>query len=252
MASGDGPWTDENPPPRRGRGWLALAVFGASLVGLFLLARAFPGSLQTAEDKGWLIRGILLLAIVAAGLFSARRINWSEKARHAGIWLGIFVVLMLGVSYAPDLAGIGQKVRGSFLPAEPIQTTAQEMVVSQDASGGFFVMGKVNGQRVHFLIDTGASDTVLSPADAGRLGIDLKALKFDKSAETANGTGYGAVYQAERLSVGQIEIIDMPMVINQAPMSSSLLGMSFLSQLQSFRVEGGKMHLKSKDQPSDR
>jgi len=120
-------------------------------------------------------------------------------------------------------------------------------VVTQGDEGGFFVMGMVNGQRVRFLVDTGASDTVLSPADAKRLGIDLETLTFDKTAETANGMGYGAAFTADSLAVGSIAFSDMPLVVNQAPMSSSLLGMTFLRRLESFQVKGDKLYLKSRD-----
>ncbi len=94
-------------------------------------------------------------------------------------------------------------------------------------------------------MDTGASETVLSPADAARVGIDLAALTFDRASETANGVGYGAAFQADSLSVGAITFRDMPIMINQAPMSSSLLGMTFLRRLESFQVKGDRLLMKA-------
>jgi aspartyl protease family protein len=105
-------------------------------------------------------------------------------------------------------------------------------------------MGQVNGQIVRFLVDTGASETVLSPADAKRIGVETSALRFDQPADTANGVGYGASFIADSLAVGTIRFASVPMLINQAPMSSSLLGMSFLKRLESFKVSGRKLYLK--------
>jgi aspartyl protease family protein len=121
-----------------------------------------------------------------------------------------------------------------------------ELVVTQDDEGGFFVIGRVNGEPVRFLVDTGSSETVLSPADAHRLGLDTAGLQFDRMAETANGIGYGAPITAGSVAVGSIEVTGLPMVINKAPMTSSLLGMTFLGRLESFQVRGHKLYLKAR------
>ena len=122
-------------------------------------------------------------------------------------------------------------------------TGARELVVSQDPDGGFYLMGQVNGQIVRFLVDTGASDIVLSAADAERVGIETSRLSFDHPSETANGVGYAAPSTVESLAVGSIRFDGVPVLVNQAPMSSSLLGMSFLKRLESFRVSGRKLYL---------
>jgi uncharacterized protein (UPF0276 family) len=46
------------------------------------------------------------------------------------------------------------------------------------SDGHFWADGEVNGARVRFLVDTGATAVALTPADAERLGIDLKGLKY--------------------------------------------------------------------------
>ena len=76
--------------------------------------------------------------------------------------------------------------------------------------------------------------------------LDLASLQFNKSVETANGVGLGAPYMAGRFTVGSIELTNVPMSVNKAPMSSSLLGMAFFNRLQSFRFEGDKLYLKPK------
>ena len=250
MTDGDGPWGRETrggPPVPRGRllVWLGLLVAVAAGVGL--LAKAFPGAVSTADDWGWVARGVGLVAIVSTGILTAGRIHWAEKARHAAIWAGIVGVLVLDATYRDELSGVVQRVRGEFSASYPVATGAHELVVTQDADGGFVVMGQVNGQPVRFLVDTGASDTVLSPADAHRLGLDKAALIFDHASETANGLGHGATYVADSLAVGAIRFQAMPLVINQSPMSYSLLGMTFLRRLDSFQVRGRRLYLKARE-----
>lgn len=245
-----GPWETPDPEPpepplprRRLVIWLValLAILG----GVRLLYAAFPGAISTPQDWAWVGWGVLMM-----GLFSTylprRNIRWGESARHAGIWAGIVAVLALGVTYRHELAGVGQRVRMQFSSSYPVAVSPHELVITQGDDGGFLVMGKVNGQLVRFLVDTGASDVVLSPADARRIGIDTGARTFDRPSETANGVGYGAADKVDSLSVGDIAFADVPVMINQAPMSSSLLGMTFLRRLESFQIKGDKLYLEAR------
>jgi aspartyl protease family protein len=252
MPENGGPWErahaeEPRAKPPRGRLLVWLALLVALVAGVSLLAKAFPGEVTSTEDWSWVIRGVGLVAVVSTGILTVRRIRWAEKACHAAIWAGIVGVLVLGVTYRDELAGVGQRVRGEFSSSYPVSAGAHELVVTQDEGGGFFIMGKVNGELVRFLVDTGASDTVLSPADARRLGVDTAALSFDHASETANGVGYAATFTAESLAVGSIRFTAVPLLINQSPMTSSLLGMSFLRRLESFQVRGRKLYLKARD-----
>lgn len=245
-----GPWDLIDLRPRYPRisalRWLAWFVLvTALLAGLWSLSRAFPGSVSSTGDWMWLARGLILIMFLSAAILSPRRIMWRQGARHAAIWVGIVGVLVIGVTFRPELLGIVQRVRMTLSSSYPVTTSPHELVVSQGGDGSFLVMGKVNNQLVRFVVDTGASETVLSPADAKRIGIDVEALRFDQLSETANGTGYGAAYVADRLSVGSIAFDDMPIMINRAPMSNSLLGMTFLRQLESFQVKGDRLFLRS-------
>ncbi len=117
-------------------------------------------------------------------------------------------------------------------------------MLTESQGGNFFIFGEANGVRVRFLIDTGASDTVLSPADAQAIGIDLRALDFSKVYSTANGMGRGASYTLDSLSVGPISVSPMPVSVNGAEMNSSLLGMTFLRRLRSFEIQGRRLILR--------
>jgi aspartyl protease family protein len=252
MANDGGPWGREQPdppkPPRRSgppaRRWLIwLGLLAGFAALLWVLARAFPGSLEDPHDRMRLIMTFGVFAVISSRVLMPRRIAWSQKARHAAIWVGVVAVLVLGFAYQDELMGVGQRVRAEFSSAYGVTTSAHELVVAEGPAGGFFVMGQVNGQPVRFLVDTGSSDTVLSPADAQRVGVNMASLSFDHMAETANGTGYGAPFVANSLAVGPIKLEAMPMVVNQAPMTSSLLGMTFLRRLDGFQVRGRRLYL---------
>lgn len=251
MTNDQGPWgrqTPEPPPPQpsRGRGrfglWLLLV---AALAGLVVaLARAFPEAVRTSDDWTRVAYAVGLILIVSTGIFRFGPGRFGQYLRYAAIWLAVIAVLALAFAYRDVFPGVGQRLRLAFSDGDPVATGEHELVIPQDREGSFVVVGRVNGQRVRFVVDTGATDTVLSPEDARRLGIDLKGLTFGEPAETANGIGYSAAYTAKSLEVGPIAFDDFKLAINEAPMSSSLLGLSFLRRLRSFEHRDGQLILR--------
>ena len=228
------------PPHRLGALLILLALVG---VGLWALGQFFPGSVASASDWQGVAQGLMMVTIVGS-LLLRLRMRPHEALRNVLGWAAIAAVLALGYTFRGDLGSAFSRVRAEFAPGYPVQLSQHEMVVTQDENGGFFVMGQVNGQTVRFLADTGASDIVLSPADAQRLGVDVHSLKFTDLSETANGMGRGASFKASSLSVGPVRFDDVPMQINQAPMSTSLLGMAFFRRLDSFQVKDGKLYMR--------
>jgi aspartyl protease family protein len=241
------PWGE--PPPRlndRTKRQIVLVALVACVIFLiWRLANLFPRRFSDMDSASFIqLAGFAML--VASGLVFGRRIRFAEATRNIAIWLGVAGVLVLGYSYQDELAAIYARVRSEAMPSSPTLVGSHTMVLTADASGGFFVTGEVNGLPVRFLVDTGASDIVLSPGDAKRLDVDVTTLQFTREYETANGSGRGAPYVAESLAVGPVKLLQVPMSINQAPMDASLLGMTFLKQLDSFQVQGRKLILKWK------
>jgi aspartyl protease family protein len=233
------------PPTARGRIAWPLVVLVLGLAGLMLaLSRAFPEVRLNGQDWG---NGLYLVGfalVVAAGLSRMGRTSPTRILQHAAIWVAIAAGIALGFAYRDEIVSVPQRVAIAFGTGRPVAVGAHELVISEDDRGAFETVAQVNGQPVRFMIDTGATDTVLAPQDARRLGVDLASLKFDRQAETANGQGHGAAYVARSFAVGPIQFDDFPMEINQAPMSNSLLGLSFLSRLDSFEIRGRKLYLK--------
>ncbi|CAN5424027.1 TIGR02281 family clan AA aspartic protease [soil metagenome] len=239
-----GPWGAPPPPPkprpappvswRRRLAWLA-GVIAAGVLAASLF-RAAPWALRTGYDWTFVVMWGGFLLLMSAGLLRARRGELLKGAGHVAIWVAVVAVLALGYLYRAELAQAPQRLRMALNVGAPVATGERELRVAQTEGGAFVIVGQVNGQPVLFMVDTGATDTVLSPADAQRVGIDVAALDYDQTAETANGLGYGATWTADRLAIGGLQLGAFPMVVNKAPMSGSLLGMSFLSKLESYEV----------------
>lgn len=244
-----GPWS--KPPERRtsrrlipaSGPWLWLGFLALVALGLWLLSRWFPVR-QTAMDQIGLIQWFGFLALASSGLLYVRRFKAKETARGVALWVAVAACLVLAFSFQDQLLGLWHRLRSAVIPGYPVQTAPGEMVISESPGGHYLVYGRINDTPVAFLVDTGASDIVLSPADAKRIGVDFSTLSFDHVYETANGQGRGAPYRVSTLRVGAIVLHDVPVSINQAPMQTSLLGVAFLRRLKSFGFGDHKMVLR--------
>jgi aspartyl protease family protein len=249
MSDGRGPWDlpPKPKPARTGEVWrllLWLGVIAGGGVGVLWLAKLFPGRI-TGADWYYPINGLGFLALVASGILVSRRLRLGQIARYLGLWAGAAAMLLVGYTFRDDFADIGQRLRSELVPGYATPTAHGAVALSQSQGGAYEVVGAVNDQPVRFVVDTGASDVVLSPADARRIGIDVGALDFTRPYETANGAGHGARVIVDTLAIGPIRMRNVPVSINQAEMSVSLLGMSFLRRLDSFEFKRGQLILKA-------
>jgi aspartyl protease family protein len=117
------------------------------------------------------------------------------------------------------------------------------ITIPADSRGHYLVEAEVNGTPVTFLVDSGASSIVLSPEDARRVGLAPERLRFTERYRTANGTVRAAPVELREIRIGQLAQRFVPASVNEAPIGVSLLGMTFLSRLESWGVEGGRLAL---------
>jgi aspartyl protease family protein len=127
---------------------------------------------------------------------------------------------------------------------DPEDDSDLEYVVEPGAGGHYVIEAMVNGAPVTFLVDTGASDIVLTMADAERLGLQPATLRFTQRFATANGETRGAPVVLREIRIGQFSLFDVAASVNEAPLRVSLLGMSFLRQLDGYGVEDGRLILR--------
>lgn len=127
-------------------------------------------------------------------------------------------------------------------PAETLSGRKVRLVA--DAHGHFNADFRLNGRAVPAMVDTGASLVAINRSTARRIGIGLNSADFTAAVETANGRARAARVTIDRIAVGRVEFRDVPaMVLEDRALSETLIGMSFLSKLRRFHVEGGALVL---------
>ncbi|PIR34787.1 MAG: TIGR02281 family clan AA aspartic protease, partial [Alphaproteobacteria bacterium CG11_big_fil_rev_8_21_14_0_20_44_7] len=109
--------------------------------------------------------------------------------------------------------------------------------------GHYHIDTEINGVTIKFMVDTGASDVVLTKNDAKKLGINLHNLDYTKMYNTANGITYGAPIVINKIKIDNFVIYNIKASVNNSEMEQSLLGMSFLDKLGGYEVRNGILTL---------
>jgi aspartyl protease family protein len=241
--------------PRRGRGglfWAAVIIAAMACAGIVLWV-AFPQVRPAGVDPARVVYmvGILALAIVTGG--SMLRENPWRALGQLSIWLAIGCGLALAYTYRAELgfgpapAAEGTGARPADSPRQPTlaATTSGDREVTLYAQGGhFFVEAEVEGRKITFMIDTGASDVALTQDDARSLGITPSEREFTRAYQTANGIARGAPVTLDSIAVGPIDLRNVEGSVVEGQMQVSLLGMSFLNRLSGYQVVGDRLILK--------
>ena len=166
---------------------------------------------------------LLLLALGGAYLASHRQ-SVGKSLQMALVWGMIFMGCMAIYGLWSDISrDYGRK-------SLPITQQDGAIAMPRASDGHYYVTAEVNGTEIEFLVDTGASDIVLSRADAARIGFDLDKLAFLGSARTANGVVPIAYGRLKTMRLGHHLDQAVSVSINGGEMDKSLLGMSYLGR----------------------
>jgi aspartyl protease family protein len=157
------------------------------------------------------------------------------------------VLLGGGVLAVRHLESVGREpvsMTATSMPA-PVSSSpsARNVVLTKGRQGHFEVEARVDGRRLEFLVDTGASHIALRESEAARLGIYPRPSDYTVRVSTANGVTKAAMVRLGSVEIGDIVVRDVPAIVHSDEgLSVNLLGMSFLSRVR-WTHERGKLVL---------
>jgi len=125
------------------------------------------------------------------------------------------------------------------------QFTNEEGAVElqRQPDGHFYADVRINGNFVHMLVDTGATDIALSRDDARTAGLATSIGMPDVVGEGADGAVHGESARLDRVELGPLEAQGLDAIVLNGG-QQSLLGQSFLSRFSSIEIHGDKMVLR--------
>lgn len=118
--------------------------------------------------------------------------------------------------------------------AKPYWNTASngspELILKSDRYGQYELAGSANGQRIEFLVDTGASQISIPAGVADRLNLRRGR---GYPVQTANGEVIVFATQLDEVSIGPFTMNNVPAHVNPGMNGEmALLGMSFLRHFE--------------------
>jgi aspartyl protease family protein len=149
----------------------------------------------------------------------------------------LFLVLQQA-PYQPELARLTGK-----LGLDNQQVAGRELYVRMASDGHFWVVASLNGVRTRMLIDSGATVTAISEQTARAAKIDTDRGLTPVVLRTANGIAPAETGNIDELRIGNIVARNLKVVTAPGLGGLDVLGMNFLSRLESWRVEDGTLIL---------
>lgn len=116
-------------------------------------------------------------------------------------------------------------------------------MIPKSPDGHFRLELAINGAAVTFIVDTGASNIVLSQEDASKAGFEPESLPYFGRALTANGEVKTAPVVLEEVRLGNLVDKRVPAQVNGGELDQSLLGMSYLSHWREITISNGTLIL---------
>ena len=169
---------------------------------------------------------ILLQRIPVVGRFIRFAVSF-------GLFAFLIFMLLQQAPYQPTLARITES-----LGIDDQRVVGNELRVRMSADGHFWVNASVNGVPRRMLIDSGATVTAISADTAREAAVETGTGLTPVVLKTANGMAPARTGSIDELRIGNIVARNLKIVSAPGLGDIDVIGMNFLSELQSWRVEG--------------
>jgi aspartyl protease family protein len=177
---------------------------------------------------------ILMAVMLILGTLMSRREPWAKMATMALTWTAIFAAGFVLLTFRDNFGWVAQRLRAEALGTPVVH--GRETRIPMAIDGHFWVEGQVNGVRLKFLVDSGATMTTIDRETAIRAGVSV-ARHPDQFVRTGNGIIRVSSGRASEIEVGGITRNDVALQVADND-DLNVLGMNFLSSLSRWSVEG--------------
>jgi len=177
---------------------------------------------------------IVMAMMLVLSALMVRREPLGKMLTYALAWIAIFGAGFILFTFRDNLDWVWQRVRAEAT-GEPVRQGA-ELRIPMALDGHFWVDATINGEKVKFLVDSGATMTTIDRGTAEKAGVQVSPTA-NQIVRTGNGFVRVSTGRAAELKVGTIERHDFGMHVMESE-NLNVLGMNFLSTLDRWGVEG--------------
>jgi aspartyl protease family protein len=156
----------------------------------------------------------------------------SREQKRMGLVMQVLAWIVLMSVFASFFAGFLER---EWHPNRDVETRyleggVREVVLKRSRSGHYVTSGKINGQPVTFMLDTGATGIAIPDAVARQLALEPG---HPLRTRTANGVTTAYASLLDEVSVGDIALQNVfASIIPGLDDQQVLLGMSFLKHIE--------------------
>jgi aspartyl protease family protein len=177
---------------------------------------------------------ILMAIMLVLGTLMSRREPAAKMITMALAWVAIFAGGFILFTFRDDFGWVAQRLKAEAVGTPVLQ--GRETRIPMAIDGHFWVEGKLNGKKVKFLVDSGATMTTVDRETAIAAGVPVSERR-DQYVRTGNGIIRVSSGRAAELKVGGIVRHDIGLQVADND-NLNVLGMNFLSSLNRWGVEG--------------
>jgi len=189
-----------------------------------------------SDDQAVLVYLILILLVVGGSMVISSRGQLNKTLQQAAIW-GLIFVGGVGAYSLKD------RIESSLYPERALISERGTVSFNRARDGHFYAELEVNGKKVEFVVDTGASDIVLTEEVAEYLGYPVSSLIYSGRASTANGVVAMARITLDSINLGRFSDQNIRATVNGGELDTSLLGMRYLERFRKIEISGSKLTL---------
>lgn len=177
---------------------------------------------------------LLMAVMLVLGTLMSRREPFARLLTASLAWLAIFAGGFVIFTFRDDLGYVARRLKSEATGTPVVQ--GEEIRIPMAIDGHFWVDGRLNGEDVKFLVDSGATMTTVGRDTASRVGMQVSPQR-NQVVRTGNELIHVATGTANTLTVGSIERDNVAVHVADDE-DLNVLGMNFLSSLQRWGVEG--------------
>lgn len=176
---------------------------------------------------------IILIVLYTILIFNLPNAQRKKSLLMVSGWISLIIIVVIGYSFKNDF--LNARFMAYVWPGYGYIKGSHSVSFSKASDEHFYIIAEINNRYIKFLVDTGASDIILTPQDASKIGIDVKKLKFTKVYNTANGQILAAPVIIPQLKIKDFKAVNVKANVTSGDLlDKSLLGMSFLENYSFF------------------